>query len=466
MSNMSNMDTLVSSYLSSGNAKYSQAEIIAAINNLNSATTGHHASEDNIFNFGSNFSNMSEDQFLDMMRTATSSNGNLDSDIAILYEIMNTDGEAGLSGNEIDALFGSGTSSSGISIFDVWKKTFVSSDNITITTTVNGSDDDDDDTPVGGDSDGDDTPVGGDDDGDGDGDGTSTPTYTGKPSDFSNVNNWNSVISYINGFVVSGSSSLDTPEKVIQYLLDNNHLTEEEAKYARNAFIYDSQEDSVKQSIAQYLGIGTDFDEIISLLGIDKNDTTLTETPYENKSKLKAGEAKGIADDLKDSISGVNLFGYGHGAFTAILDRSDLNADDWVEIIAAYDGNFIGDVNGESWWGSQKEIEETIAKKLLEAAKNGNDKAIEVLCKQIHNGTAEILGTANEFVDYILEHADKEVLAKIKVMYPDVNNNDTLIGDIKGDYSWLTGESAKVSALTSLDTTDAYAWYESYKKSH
>ena len=96
---MTNIENLASQYIAKGGSKYSEDEITKAIQNIKSNIDWK--SNNSIFNFGDDFSVMSEDDFYKMLRSATSSSGDLDNDFAILYEIINTDENNGLTKEEL-----------------------------------------------------------------------------------------------------------------------------------------------------------------------------------------------------------------------------------------------------------------------------------------------------------------------------------------------------------------------------
>ena len=164
-----------------------------------------------------------------------------------------------------------------------------------------------------------------------------------------------------------------------------------------------------------------------------------------------------LASNLHDAMKG-GLFGWGTDdeAFASIMNNSDLTSDDWVKIIASYNenhGSFIQDVDGDFTGDVQDKYQAKIADVLIEAAKNGNEQAIELLCQEIHNGTAGQMGTADEFIAEVFAKADDEVLAQIINHY-----EGDIISDIKGDFSGETEDkyvaqinNAIIKALKNLD---------------
>ena len=139
--------------------------------------------------------------------------------------------------------------------------------------------------------------------------------------------------------------------------------------------------------------------------------------------------------------------------FNDILNHPDLTADDWVKIISSYNetyGSFIQDVDGDFSKASGKEdIMTQISAKLIEAAAEGNQDAINLLAKEMHNGTAGMNGTADEFIAGVMNAASDEVLAAIMESYSAVNDGANIYDDFKGDFSGKT-EDAYIKRLNEI----------------
>ena len=122
----------------------------------------------------------------------------------------------------------------------------------------------------------------------------------------------------------------------------------------------------------------------------------------------------------------------------SILNNDDLSAEDYVKIISIYNekyGSFIQDIDGDFSGEKQDELMNKIADELIEAATNGSEDAIKILCKEFHNGTAAMSGTADEFIDRIISTANDDILVKMIENYSDVNEGSDIFTDIKNDFS-------------------------------
>ena len=145
------------------------------------------------------------------------------------------------------------------------------------------------------------------------------------------------------------------------------------------------------------------------------------------------------ADELYQATAG--RLGTDDEQFESILNNEDLSAEDFVKIIAIYNekyGSFIQDVEGDFSGEKQDTIMNKIADKLIEAAENGDEEAITLLCQEFYNGTAGMNGTADEFIGRIMSTASDEVLAKMLEQYAEVNDGADIITDIKKDFSGQT----------------------------
>ena len=124
--------------------------------------------------------------------------------------------------------------------------------------------------------------------------------------------------------------------------------------------------------------------------------------------------------------------------FESVLNNSDLTSEDFVKIISAYNekyGSFIQDVEDDFSGKKQDTIMNKIADELIEAAKNGNDEAITLLCKEFYNSTAGMNGTVDEFIERIMSTASDDVLAKIIENYSEVNEGSDIFLDVSNDFS-------------------------------
>ena len=158
-----------------------------------------------------------------------------------------------------------------------------------------------------------------------------------------------------------------------------------------------------------------------------------------------------FAKQLYDVTAG--RLGVDEQQFNDILNNPDLTADDWVKIISSYNeayGSFIQDVDADFSKASGKEdIMTQISSKLIEAAAEGNQDAINLLAKEMHNGTAGMMGTTDEFIAGVMNAASDEVLRAIMESYSKVNDGANIYDDFKGDFSGET-EDAYIKRLNEI----------------
>ncbi|MCD7878421.1 MAG: annexin [Candidatus Gastranaerophilales bacterium] len=170
----------------------------------------------------------------------------------------------------------------------------------------------------------------------------------------------------------------------------------------------------------------------------DGSADTKTYSKSEFTDLVSTQKAKEIADDLYESMEG---FGTDEAQFEEIFDSTDLSDDDWVEIAEQYinnHGSLVSDIDSDfSFLSGKTEKFEKYAQRLLNAAANGNEKAVNILCQELHNGTAGQIGTSDKFVAKIFA-ADDDVLSKIISNYSSATGGSSITKDIKGDFSWGT----------------------------
>ena len=134
----------------------------------------------------------------------------------------------------------------------------------------------------------------------------------------------------------------------------------------------------------------------------------------------------------------MNIIGTDEAAFKSVLNNEDLSADDWVKIMLVYNdkyGSLIQHVDKDFSGIDQDDIMSKLGSKMLDAAKSGNVDAIDLICKEFHNATAEMLGTADEFIAEIMDNASDEVLTEVLQRYSTVNNGSDMVKDVKNDFS-------------------------------
>ncbi len=252
--------------------------------------------------------------------------------------------------------------------------------------------------------------------------------------DFSDKNQAKAFVSqYIGG-------NLDTPKKVIDWLIDINAISEEDAELLRNA--YNSSYTSEEQAkIDGLMALGKTEEEAVEELKnqgmIGEQESQLEQEVKNPNVTLSDADAQIYASQLHDSMSG---FGTDEDQFDSIFNDANFTSSDMVKIISVYNqqyGSFIKDIDDDFSGSTQNSIQERYADLLIDAAENGDDSAIQLLCLEFYNGTAGQWLTANEFIDRIFEKGSDETLAKLARNYKSVTGSD-IFNDIKGDFSFGT----------------------------
>ena len=178
------------------------------------------------------------------------------------------------------------------------------------------------------------------------------------------------------------------------------------------------------------------------------------------KASIDDTQAQQYADKLFESMDG---WGTDEKAFNEMLNDPNLTDDDWVKIISIYNqkyGNkksFIQAIDGDFSGKELNSIQDTISKKLLNAAKTGNLEAIKVLSEEFYNATAGMMGTCDEFIASVMKNADDETLAKLMTEYKN-NTGSEIYKDIESDFSGNTQKEY----LEILDKAYTATYSESY----
>lgn len=254
------------------------------------------------------------------------------------------------------------------------------------------------------------------------------------------------VKSYLEVFMDS-DSGIKTYNQAIDFLKDTLGLSDEDAEQMKQTLIFDGLSDKDKQKVQFLVASGLSAQEAMNALSnndainIDESilDKEVTAESQNEEKALSDNQVKVFAQQLFDSMDGL---GTDDQQFNSILNNKDISSDDWVRIVDYYNnnyGSFINDVDDDfSLMSGKSDIMESISDKLLDAASNGNEDAIKVLCNEIHNGTAGKLGTADEFIAGVMNKADDTVLGKIVDKYSSYNEGSSIFKDIKKDFSFGT----------------------------
>lgn len=483
MSGSVNINSLIAKYLTNNN----EADFERVSSSIADLTTA--------FNYQDRYKEMfdnsiftidediSQEKFLDIMSQATGKDASeIEEDVNVLFSVLDNDengADGSLSASEFKTFLGSDAEN--VRGFDIWNKLMnINEDEITSainqiksdsetqesgennasgeseattdsgTTTETGaagrSSETDESTDVGeaqGADEVDDT------------DGNETVDESSETDDSGNNNENNGKYDFTNKsearkFVETfiDDDKLKTPEKVINWLLSIGSVTEEEADLLKRAYANYSDEDQAKIDALMKQGLTYEeaVEELTSSGIISSDNSDLTETVQKPETTISETAAKLYAENLYDSMKGGIFGGLGTDdeQFNSIFYNDDLTPDDWVLIINNYNnsyGSFIKDVDGDFYDTAQDDIQTKIADRLLEAAENGNENAVMLLCSEIYNGTAGIsFGTADEFVTRVFDKASDKVLTEIVQNYNNVNNS-ILLTDIKNDFSFKTEDN-------------------------
>lgn len=240
-----------------------------------------------------------------------------------------------------------------------------------------------------------------------------------------------------------------TPKEVADRLLKDEVISQEE--YNKLKAAYDEYTDAQLEKIeARMTQKEISFEEAVEQLGF------IAKSDFDKKFPLSESDAAQYANKLYDAMRGA---GTDEKAVKDILENKNISDDDFVLIMEKYlgysvdengnvsctngKGSLIQHIESDFSWAStdltEEEAMNLVGERLLNAANNGNEKAINIICLELMNATSGMTGTAEDFVNYIFENASPEMLAKIDKMYPQVNDGKTLTEDIKGDFSWASG---------------------------
>lgn len=154
------------------------------------------------------------------------------------------------------------------------------------------------------------------------------------------------------------------------------------------------------------------------------------------EATISDGIAAMYAEQLYDATEA--RWGTDDEQVASILENPDLNSADIAKIVYAYNeahGSIVNAIDGDFSGKVNVKYQELIADSLLELAENGDEKALETLCKEFYNATEGKLGTSDPFIERIFEKASDDILAKLALKYGEVNNGADIFKAIKGDFS-------------------------------
>jgi len=185
-------------------------------------------------------------------------------------------------------------------------------------------------------------------------------------------------------------------------------------------------------------GINEDIEDNTENNGTEEPDNT--EEEYIPQTTL---DEKGLDNYVTILYNAMANWGTNEDAVYCVVNDRSLTPDDWVNIVYTYDKKYAGkkslinaidsDFNGKD----RASIMPKIANNLIQAAENGNQEAIGMMAYEIHQGTAGKLGTADEFVESVINNASDDVLADIMDIYPLATGSE-ITKDIQNDFSGKT----------------------------
>lgn len=174
------------------------------------------------------------------------------------------------------------------------------------------------------------------------------------------------------------------------------------------------------------------------------NSPSTEETPSEEpvpeekvqEATISDEAAAMYAEQLYDATEA--RLGTDNKQVASILDNPDLNPADIAKIVYEYNkehGSLINAIDGDFSGEDNVKYQNLIADSLLELAENGDEKALETLCKEFYNATEGKIGASAPFIEHIFEKASDNILAKLALKYAEVNDGADIFKAIKGDFS-------------------------------
>ena len=184
---------------------------------------------------------------------------------------------------------------------------------------------------------------------------------------------------------------------------------------------------------------------------------------YVGNTTLSEEQVAEYAQKLQDSMD--DGLGVNEGAFNELVNNEELSADDWVNVLSYYestfDSSFVQDVDGDFNGNDRTQIMNQMTSRILESAQQGNPAAIELLCSELHNATGDMWGTADEFVESVMNGASDEVLTSVMDNYNRVTGSE-IYKDFENDFSGQTEKNYlnKLSSAYQNVTGTEYAGWD------
>jgi len=256
--------------------------------------------------------------------------------------------------------------------------------------------------------------------------------------DFSNIND---VKSFLDKFI---GEEHQTYGEVLEYLISGNMINEEKAEMIKATLtkseLTAEQQKQVDALVAANEGEMTE-EEAMKALGFNTGENTKAL----DEKRYKEIDYEEWADQLNEAMEGV---GTDEAALKSILNDPTITDEQFVQIVKAYEEKYgmgagkkglVTRLESETSRDLQTELTSKLGERLINAANNGDEDAINVICKELYSGTAGQMNTANDYLSAIFNNADEETLHKIDINYSIVNKGRDLIKDIKNDHAGLFG---------------------------
>lgn len=234
-------------------------------------------------------------------------------------------------------------------------------------------------------------------------------------------------------------------------------FSEDVIKELRSSYWSFSENDE-KSIEAKIMATGCDRETAIKQLqdeGTIGDPITTDET--EIKGVLKDDVASDRASELEAAMTGNNTgFFFGWGTNEDAINEvfgNDYSSADWVKIIDSYpNGSLVHAIDKDFRDGKEATYQQVIVDNLVAEIKKGNPDAVRVMCEQIYGATAEHNGTADKFMEILFSELkdDPETLYQISNYY-DTEFGRDLKEDITGDYHKVIGFGANKTGQSYID---------------
>lgn len=210
-----------------------------------------------------------------------------------------------------------------------------------------------------------------------------------------------------------------------------------------------SQESTKTSNLGATEAQNTSTDEE-GLAAVEQEQNSEQETNY-----VKV-DTKICADDLYKAMKGL---GTDEATLKDILLDQNISPDQFAEIVEIYEQTYgmnatppgvslVTRIEQDTSGDLQKQLTSSLGTKLMEAAKNGDDTAIDMICLNLYSGTVGQNGTADDFLAAVFNglvaegsdsEPDYELINKINNRYSELTPKDnganrSLVKDLQSDH--------------------------------